>query len=63
MNRFSNSRSYRRPALAVSACENREEGALPKVSPDAVKREAKEAVGAAVGCENRGSSAWPYCGH
>jgi hypothetical protein len=48
MNRFCSSRSYPRLPLAVSACKETEEGALPKVSPDDLKREAKEAVGAAV---------------
>lgn len=48
MNRFCSSCSYPPLPLAVSAREEREERALPKVSPDDVKREAKEAVGAAV---------------
>jgi hypothetical protein len=48
MNRFCSSRSYPRLPPAVSAREEREERALTKVSPDDVKREAKEAVGAAV---------------
>jgi hypothetical protein len=48
MNRFCSSRSYPRLPLVVSACEEREGRALTKVSPDDVKRETKEAVGAAV---------------
>ena len=34
--------------LAISACEKKEEKAPPKVSSEDVKKEAKEAVGAAV---------------
>jgi hypothetical protein len=55
MNRFCSSRSYPRLPPEVSRCEEREERALPKVSPDNVKREAKEPVGAAVEYSKRES--------
>ena len=48
MNRFCSSRSYPRLPPAVWASEGRKERAVSKVSPDDVKRETKEAVGAAV---------------
>lgn len=55
MNRFCNRRHYPRLPLTVSACEEREERALPEVSSEGLKREAKEAIGTAVECskENR----------
>ena len=48
MNRFCNRRHYPRLPLAVSACEGREGTALPKVSSEGLKGEAKEAIGTAV---------------
>ncbi|MGA7874482.1 MAG: hypothetical protein WCA08_02385 [Desulfoferrobacter sp.] len=48
MNRFCNRRHYPRLPLAVSACEEREERDLPKVSSEGLKGEAKEAIGTVV---------------